>query len=505
MMRWTLRFVLCAAAVVAGTLVIQADDKITASDAELQFQLGNLLSDETRFREALDAFDRAIHTDDHDLQVRARAGKVKTALRIAEYDLAQTEGELLRASAPSDPEVLSLYADSLWSGGLFDEADEVYRQALSINKESSRARFGTARSLATRSKLEEALTEAQAAAAMAPRDGEIHAEIGEIYQRLHRFDEAANAYNNFINLLPNKDRSDKASWTKSQVKFLKAFEGRNPVDIDQQDLETMHTMPFRLVDDKIVLQVKVNGGRQQDFILDTGSEETVISRDTAQRANISPITYTLSACVGEVGLRGLQLSRLDRLDIGDLQVRNLPVLIKNPALRGIPKREGESFSPLSFGMSMQIDYQHRQLTMARLLPAADATDLRLPLRVHRLAMVRGMLNATRPTYFVVDTGGEVISISAETAGHFDNGGYRKIPLKVYGTSGWDRDAFLLPGMSLNFDQIEYKNMPLVVLNLRAPSVLLGFQLGGIVGAQFLKNYRVGIDLEHSVLRLKRLT
>ena len=503
MMRWTLRFVLCAAAVVACTLVIQADDKITAGDAELQFQLGNLLSDETRFREALDAFDRAIQTDDHDLQVRARAGKVKTALRIAEYDLAQKEGELLRASAPSDPEVLSLYADSLWSGGLFDEADDVYRQALSINKESSRARFGTARSLATRTKLEEALTEAQAALAMAPRDGEIHAEIGGIFQRLNRFDEAANAYNNFINLLPNKDRSDKANWTKSQVKFLKAFEGRNPVDIDQQDLETMHTMPFRLVDDKIVIQAKVNGGRQQDFILDTGSEETVISRDTAQRANISPITYTLSAGVGEVGLRGLQLSRIDRLDIGDLQVRNLPVLIKNPALRGIPKREGESFSPLSFGMSMQIDYQHRQLTMARLLPAADATDLRLPLRVHRLAMVRGMLNSTRPTYFVVDTGGEVISISAETAGHFDNGGYRKIPLKVYGTSGWDRDAFLLPGMSLNFDQIEYKNMPLVVLNLRAPSVLLGFQLGGIVGHNFLSHYRVALDMNASELRLQK--
>ena len=503
MMRWTLRFVLCAAAVVACTLVIQADDKITAGDAELQFQLGNLLSDETRFREALDAFDRAIQTDDHDLQVRARAGKVKTALRIAEYDLAQKEGELLRASAPSDPEALSLYADSLWSGGLFDEADDVYRQALSINKESSRARFGTARSLATRSKLEEALIEAQAALAMAPRDGEIHAEIGGIFQRLNRFDEAANAYNNFINLLPNKDRSDKANWTKSQVKFLKAFEGRNPVDIDQQDLETMHTMPFRLVDDKIVVQAKVNGGRQQDFILDTGSEETVISRDTAQRANISPITYTLSAGVGEVGLRGLQLSRIDRLDIGDLQVRNLPVLIKNPALRGIPKREGESFSPLSFGMSMQIDYQHRQLTMARLLPAADATDLRLPLRVHRLAMVRGMLNSTRPTYFVVDTGGEVISISAETAGHFDNGGYRKIPLKVYGTSGWDRDAFLLPGMSLNFDQIEYKNMPLVVLNLRAPSVLLGFQLGGIVGHNFLSHYRVALDMNASELRLQK--
>jgi Flp pilus assembly protein TadD/predicted aspartyl protease len=503
MMRWTSRFVLCAAALVAGSLVLQADDKIAAGDAQLQFQLGNLLSDETRFREALDAYDKAIQADDKDLQVRARAGKVKTALRIAEFDLAQKEGELLRASAPSDPEAMSLYADSLWSGGLFDEAEDAYRQALALNKESSRARFGLARSLATRSKLQEALVEAQAASAMSPRDGEIHAEIGEIYQRLHRFDEAANAYNNFINLLPNKDRSDKAAWTRSQVKFLKAFEGRNPVEIDAEDLATPHTMPFRLVDDKIVVQAKVNGGRSQDFILDTGSEETVISRDTAQRANIAPITYTLSAGVGEVGLRGLQLSRINKLDMGDLQVRNLPVLIKNPALRGIPKREGESFSPLSFGMSMLIDYQHRTLMMARTLPSPEANDLRLPMRVHRLAMVRGMLNSTRPTYFVVDTGGEVISISAETASRFDKGGYRKIPLKVYGTSGWDRDAFLLPGMSLNFDQIEYKNMPLVVLNLRAPSVLLGFQLGGIVGHNFLSHYKVALDVEQSELRLQK--
>src|SRR5438105_430189 len=150
MMRWTLRFVLCAAAIVAGSLVLQADDKIPAGDAELQFQLGNLLSDETRFREALDAYDRAIQTDDHDLQVRARAGKVKTALRIAEFDLAQTEGELLRASAPADPEALSLYADSLWSGGLFDEADDVYRQAPSINRESPRARFVGTRAAAPR-------------------------------------------------------------------------------------------------------------------------------------------------------------------------------------------------------------------------------------------------------------------------------------------------------------------------------------------------------------------
>jgi hypothetical protein len=34
---------------------------------------------------------------------------------------------------------------------------------------------------------------------------------------------------------------------------------------------------------------------------------------------------------------------------------------------------------------------------------------------------------------------------------------------------WDV-AFLLPGNDLDFDHIEYRNFPLVVLNLRAPSV-----------------------------------
>ena len=72
-----------------------------------------------------------------------------------------------------------------------------------------------------------------------------------------------------------------------------------------------------------------------------------------------------------------------------------------------------------------------------------------------------------------------------------------------GTSGWDRDAFLMPGVDLDFDRIEYRNFPLVVLNLRAPSLLLGFRLGGIVGHKFLAPYRVSMDLVNSELRLEK--
>jgi cytochrome c-type biogenesis protein CcmH/NrfG len=497
----TFRRALTAAAIVAGcTLAMRAE--IAKGDAELQLQLGQLLFEETRYREALDAFDTAAQTSDTAVALRARKGKVRTALRLAEFTTARLEGERLRTDGPKDPEALTLSGDSLWSAGLFDEADRSYRDALALAPDSSRARFGIARSLATQSRLDEALDEALAASGAAPRDGEIYAAIGDIYERLNRYDEAANAYNNYINLLPNKDRSEKAAWSRAQVRFLEAFAGMTPVEIDEEDNTILHTVPFKLVRDKIVVQGRVNGGRPMDFILDTGSEETVLSRETAQRAGVRPITYTLSAGVGEVGLRGLQLARLQSFDIGTLQVRNLPVLIKNPALRGIPKREGESFSPLSLGMSMKIDYQNRMLTIGRTLPEGKA-DFSLPMRVHRLAMVRGVLNSTQPAYFVVDTGGEVISISVDTAGSLEKSQYRRIPLRVYGTSGWDRDAFLLPGVNLDFDRIEYRNFPLVVLNLRAPSVLLGFQLGGIVGHKFLGSYRVSMDLASSELRLEK--
>jgi predicted aspartyl protease len=128
------------------------------------------------------------------------------------------------------------------------------------------------------------------------------------------------------------------------------------------------------------------------------------------------------------------------------------------------------------------------------------------LRLHRLATVRGTVDGNHQANFVVDTGGEVISISQATATSLGKPEpARRIALKVYGTSGWDPDAFLMPGVDLMFDTISYKNFPVVVLNLNAPSALLGFQLGGIVGHKFLSKYRVGIDIERSVLRLKNVS
>jgi hypothetical protein len=232
---------------------------------------------------------------------------------------------------------------------------------------------------------------------------------------------------------------------------------------------------------------------------------TVLSRATADRRGVSTISYTLGAGVGDAGFTGLAVGLTDQIAIGRLRINNVPCLIRTPLAGGRAPGVVDSFSPLSAGLSMSVDYERRLLTIARHLPSLGAPDFELPLRLFRLCTVRGVVGKDIETAFVVDTGGQVISISTATADALAlPADTRRIPLRVFGISGLDSNAFLLSGMNLAFDALRFENTSLVVMNLQAPSALLGFELGGTVGHRFLSRYRVSIDLENSVLRLKAL-
>ncbi len=503
-MQRALRVAAASFIVVAATFVLRAD--IPSSQAsEIQLSLGDLLFAEGKYLDSLEAYRNALKTAPPDSARRPRIGVIASALRVAEFGLARAEAEKLYEADPTGPEAMTLYGDALWSSGLFQEAEVKYRDALAASPDLARGHHGMAKALAARSRLGEAMNEAQAALRLSPRDLEIHHTVGTVYERQHKYEEAAAAYSNYVNLLPNKDHSDKADWSRAEIRFLRSFGQRVPFESDPGTDDKIYTVDFRMVNEKVVVRAKVNDAAAQDFVVDTGAENTVITRPTAQRLGITPVTYTLSAGVGRVGLRGLQLARIDSLELGSLKLRNVPCLIKNPPLRDIPVKETEGLSPIALGYSMVIDYKTHKLTFGKHLPE-EPKDFELPMRLHRLATVRGTVDGSHLVNFVVDTGGEVISISQSTATSLkkpETG--RRIALKVYGTSGWDPDAFLMPGVDLLFDTIAYKNFPVVVLNLNAPSALLGFELGGIVGHKFLSKYRVGIDLERSVLRLKQVS
>ena len=68
--------------------------------------------------------------------------------------------------------------------------------------------------------------------------------------------------------------------------------GRNKVQYEDFD--------FRVVDDKVIVKARVNGGRPQDFVLDTGSELTTISRQTASSAVVRPPRTASASCAAAI-------------------------------------------------------------------------------------------------------------------------------------------------------------------------------------------------------------
>ncbi len=465
-----------------------------------QLRRANAQFKDGKYSDALKSYLRAAESPDALAALDARKGTVLAALRVGEFTLARRTASTL-ASNDRDAAALTLSGDALWAAGYFDEADREYARALEVDPDSARARYGIARSLGSRSRLSEALTEVERARELAPLDSDLPALQGTVLERLHRFEEAAKAYDAYASLLPRRE-SAAISIARSRASLLRSFSKRTPLEVSAEDARRTHTLPFKLVNNKIVVVGRLNGV-QVEWVLDTGAERTGISPDLATAASIRTVSTTLTAGVGRPRVRLIRLGRADKLELGTLTVRNVPVAIRAPGIGGAARWQGQSLSPIALGFSVSVDYGRKRVVLARALTDEEPADgITLPMRVQPLPLIRGTLNSTHPAYFVVDTGGEIISIGADTADLLGMESVRHIPIRVLGMSGQDEDAFLLPGVDLDFEGVSLRRVGLAVLNLRAPSVLLGYQVGGIVGHNFLSRYRVSIDVAKSEVRLE---
>jgi Flp pilus assembly protein TadD len=488
---------------VIGVVVCASVALLSAqSPADLAEQLhrGDQQYKDGKYADALKSYVRAAESPEPAAAHDARKGIVLSALRVGEFTLARRTASVLSAT-DRDAEALTLAGDALWAAGLFDEADLEYARARAVDPDSARARYGIARSLSSRSRLNEALTEVEGALEQAPLDPDLPALQGTVLERLNRFEEAAKAYEAYANLLPRRE-SASITIARSRASLLRSFSKRTPLEVRDEDANRTHTLPFKLVNNKIVVLGRLNGV-QVEWILDTGAERTGISPDLASTANVRTVSTTLTAGVGRSGVRRIRLGRADSVELGTLKVRNVPVAIRAPGVGGPARWQGQSLSPIALGFSVSVDYGRKRVLLARALTDEEpAAGITLPMRIQPLPLIRGTLNSTHPAYFVVDTGGEIISIGADTADLLGMESVRHIPIRVLGMSGPDEDAFLLPGVDLDFEGVSLRRVGLAVLNLRAPSVLLGYQVGGIVGHNFLSRYRVSIDVARSEVRLE---
>ncbi len=457
-----------------------------------------------RYREAVLAYRSARNTDDAVLRVRAGVGEIRALHRIAAYIDGRIVGAAVAAADPADADALAIYGDGLWGSALFLEAEAQYAAALAIDPSNARARHGRGRALGAQHRFDDALADLLHATRTDPGEAAYWCSLASVYEQVRRYPEAAAALTQYVTLLPKNTEDPIALAARAQVQFLRSFRARVPLDGIAPNQS--YVVPFRMVNGHIVVKGRLNGQAPVDLIVDTGAERVALSAAMARRAGVGSIGRLETAGVGELarGFRSMETARLDLLEIGSLRVRNVACLIKNPALPALPTPEGEVFSPLALGLSIRVDYRRQELTMARRLPDA-VYDVTLPLRMTRLAVVRGVINGSSPAGFVVDTGGEATSVNLSVASRVTpTVDARRVPVRVYGMAGWDRSAFLMAFVDIDFGRgIGVAQSSVVVLNLDAPSALLGFQLGGIIGHQFLSQYTVSIDLPRSLVGLQR--
>ena len=487
-----------AAAMAMASVVPQAGTPLTA---QAEFARGTKLFTDAKYREAVQALVRA---REYDPELKAPATRlvVRSLLRVGDFGRAETEASAL-VTATVGAEDLALHAETLWSTGHFEEANARYTTALTLDARNPASLHGMARVLDARGKTPDALVAVERAIERDPEVPEYHHTRAYLLERLGNYGVAADELERYLRYLPQKGFRDQVKLARARMKFLRHFGERTPISMSDEVRAQVHMIPFREEREKLFVKARINGQINTELVLDTGAEMTVLSEEASQRARVYSVAETLSAGVGDVGLRRLKLARIGKLEIGTLKVEHVPSMIKDPPLKKWPAADVDAFSPLAIGMSMRVDYEKKQLIVARTLPKAEGPPtMEAPLWMHRLATVRGRLNGDRPAAFVIDTGGQAISISRTAAVGLEQlGRFRRIPLRVFGSSGWDRDAFLLPGVDLEVDDVRLAQTSLVVLNLRAPSVLLGYELGGILGHKFLSRYRVSLDIDEGLMRL----
>ena len=456
-----------------------------------------------RYNDALEAYRRARQTENTELRVQAGVGATRSLLRAGRYAEAAKFATEVAERDPDNAATIASQGDVLWASGLFTEAEDRYSIALERDPALPAALHGRGRSLAAQGQLTEAQAEVASAAAAAPADPLYWMTLGTIYERQWRYPDAVQSYRKSLALLPSRSWDDAARRTRDRSDFLNSF-GVNSTRATAGG-DDVHEVPIKVKNGRVLVTAKLSGWRSTDFELDTGADAMVLTPSVARGIGIRPTNLVQTAGVGTIfgGVRTVQIARIDRFEIGGLKIERVPAVVKAPVL-SMGSLETEGFSPLALGYSMRLDYHTNKMIIARVLPEKHY-DIRLPLRQQRLAMVRGTVNGDTVASFVLDTGGDATALSRNLAGKLKtDDAVRKLAVRVWGTSGWDRSAYLLP-----FTDVELapghglRNRSVPVLDLGAISALLGVDLGGIIGNEVLSSYEVSIDLARHELGLTK--
>ena len=404
---------------------------------------------------------------------------------------------------PKNARAFAVLGTILLNVGNFKEAKIVLVNALQLDNREALAWAGLGALNFYENNISIGLAQLQNAVYLEPSEPDYVFSLAQIAARAEDYKQSADAYERFLQISPQKD-VERRDRIKGLINFLRFLGGRQSLYSLSGSPETI--VSFRLTNDRPVIELKVNGKDEPlRFVLDTGSGISVISKETAQKLKIKPITRGgLARGVGGDGKFEIVYGFLRSVEIGGVEIRSVPVYIREFHSKG-EKIDGYIGLSLISKFLTTIDYGNLTFALKRQILAdkVESTGevISLPLRLTSSGFLSGEVQLEGielPLNFIVDTGASISVLSSELANSKEMSGFIQTEkMRVIGAAGITEEMPSLMLPKISFGSNSRESIKAVALNLGLINETSGFEQAGILGGNFLKNYRLTFDFVNS--------
>jgi tetratricopeptide (TPR) repeat protein len=502
------------AVIVLGVFVPQSALSLTAGDGKTRRRADRALR-EGEYEEAAKLFRELLANDVHDHQ--ARLGLSYALLKQRLLRDAYDHAARVIMADPLSARAHALLGASILAAGDFRESVEEFKTALSIQENESLAVAGLAMVDFYENRLDSAIRGLRRAVDIDSSEPDYIFNLGQATARSERYKEAADAYERFLTIAPKTDE-DRRARIRGLIDFLRylgkqsslyVLTGKNKADL-----------VFDSVDGRPVLNVRINGSKESlRFVLDTGSGMSVISDATAKKLNLHAVARGgLARAVGGGGKFEIVYGFLSSLELGDVKVESVPVYIRHFYDGSTPVDGYLGLSVISRFIAA-LDYSNSSFTLRRNSDSSVARPdslgvdnpatsgvIEIPVRTTSSGFISGEVHVEgieKPLNFIIDTGASISVVSEKLTEQEDLANYLQTTrMRVFGAAGVAEDVktVLLPRVMLgNFVR---ENVSAAVLDLEPLNETSGFTQNGILGANFLRHFRVSFDFQKGLIRLE---
>ena len=490
-----LMLLLCAVSVRAG-------DK-EHKKAERALRSGEFEVAEKLFRElvAKDAGD-----------AQARLGLSYTLLKRRNLQEAAEQAAYVIGRDEYSARAHALLGAALLASGEFQLALRELSRSLSLDENEALAVSGLAQIDFYEGRVESSLRGLRRAVFLESQEPDFIFNLAQVAARAEHFAEAANAYEKFLSIAPHAD-ADRRANIRGMIDFMRYLGKQSKLYVESSAPRVV--VPFELMENLPVIQVRLNGSKEPlRFILDSGSSMCVISEATAKKVGLEEIARGGTArAVGGGGRFQIVYGFLSSIEIGDVRVENVPVFMR-PFFNGGGTQPIDGYIGLSVIKKYvaTVDYGALTLTLIRQRDNSSAAktpdSLEVPIRTTSSGFLSGEVRLrgfNQPFNFIVDTGASISVVDKSVAASDEMNRFAQdVKVKIYGAAGVAEDVKMLLLPRVEFGSHARDGIRAVVLDLNVINETTGFLQDGIIGGNFLANFRLTFDFRRGVIRLEPL-